>query len=215
MANGLLLAAQTTTLPSGVPSTLDTVRALCHDLRQPLAAIRLLAGAEHGDVQRRFSGILEQASWLSEMVEGVIGGAADDHPARMDIADVTFHAVRRARSTARCRIAFFGTDESMVTGAPVALSRAVGCLLDNAVRAAGLRGKVIVIVTGTFSAVTVKVIDNGPGFGHVPTNNSLGLTIARALVSASGGAFDLQAGPTGGAVAQIVLPASRAEALAS
>ncbi|HEY8882952.1 MAG TPA: HAMP domain-containing sensor histidine kinase [Dermatophilaceae bacterium] len=206
MANGFLLAVSTTTLPSGA-ATLDTVRALCHDLRQPLAAIRLLAGAESGDVQGRFDGILEQAEWLSDMVEDVIGGAADDRPTDVDVADLTFRCVLRARPTAPCQIGFFGTDQTMVVGAPVALSRAVSCLLDNAVRAAGEVGRVIIVVSGTDSFVTIRVIDDGPGLGHVPTNNSLGLTIARALVSACGGAVDLKPGITGGAVAQIVLPA--------
>src|SRR5665647_1648237 len=31
-------------LSAGSPKSLDMMRALCHDLRQPLAAIRLLAG---------------------------------------------------------------------------------------------------------------------------------------------------------------------------
>jgi signal transduction histidine kinase len=215
MANGILLAVPTTTPTSGAPSTLDTVRALCHDLRQPLAAIRLMAGAQGGDVQRRFVGILEQARWLSDMVEGVIGGAADDHPTTVDVADLTFHCVLRARPTAACNIGFFGTDQSMVVGAPVALSRAVGCLLDNAVRAAGAAGQVIVVVSGTYTDVTIRVIDDGPGLGQVATNNSLGLTIARALVAACEGGFDLQPGIMGGTVAQIVLPAVSCEVLVS
>jgi len=31
---------------------IDTIRALCHDLRQPLAAILLLSGSGEGDVGR-------------------------------------------------------------------------------------------------------------------------------------------------------------------
>ena len=54
---------------------LDTVRALCHDLRQPVTAILLLAGADSCDTRRRMDGILDQAQWLAEMVEGVIGDA--------------------------------------------------------------------------------------------------------------------------------------------
>ena len=41
------------------PPRIDTVRALCHDLRQPLAAILLLAGSESGDVRHRMDGILD------------------------------------------------------------------------------------------------------------------------------------------------------------
>src|SRR5665811_1610001 len=78
----------------------DTVRALCHDLRQPLAVIRLLAGTRGGDVQHRLDGILEEAQWLSDVVEGVIGGAADDSPRTLDVVELVAHCVHRARPTA-------------------------------------------------------------------------------------------------------------------
>ena len=199
--------------PADEPPSVDTIRALCHDLRQPLAAILLLAGSEGGDVRHRMDGILDQAQWLSDMVEGVIGGAADDRPMNVDVADLASRCVVRARHTARCHIEFVGTGRTMAVAAPVALGRAVSCVLDNAVRAAGPGGQVTVEVTGTDSEITIRVIDDGPGLGKVPTNNSLGLTITRALVSACGGAFELKPGATGGAVAQIVLPAMRKRAI--
>ena len=194
-------------LPTRSPRSLDTVRALCHDLRQPLAAIRLLAGARGGNIRIRFDGIIEEAQWLSDVVEGVIGGAADDSDGRVDVGNLVARCVHRARSTATCHIGFVDADRAMAVASPVALTRAVSCVLDNAVRAAGPGGQVTVEVTGTDSEITLRVIDDGPGLGHVPTNNSLGLTITRALISAWGGAFDLNAGRAGGVVARIVLPA--------
>ena len=188
--------------------SLDTVRALCHDLRQPLAAIRLLAGAESGDVRRRLDLILEQAQWLTDMVEGVIGDAADDRPASVDVVNLVGQCVLRAQPTARCQIGFIGIDPAMAVAAPVALSRAVSCVLDNAVRAAGPGGQVTVDVNGNGNEVTILVIDDGPGLGKVATNNSLGLTITRALVSACGGAFELTPGSAGGVVARISLRAT-------
>ena len=214
MTSVLLQDVSTIVQPTNPPS-IDTVRALCHDLRQPLLAILLLAGCEGGDVRHRLDGILDQAQWLSEMVEGVIGGAADDRPTVVDVSDLAFRCVLRARPTATCRIGFFGTDTTMSVASPVALSRAISCVLDNAVRAAGPRGQVGVGVTGTDSEITIRVLDDGPGLGQVPTNNSLGLTITRALVSACGGAFELRPGPIGGVVAQIVLPAMSSSAMAS
>jgi CheY-like chemotaxis protein len=74
---------------------------------------------------------------------------------------------------------------------------------------AGADGRVVVEVTSNTSDIAIRVIDDGPGLGNVPTNNSLGLTITRALVSACGGTFELKPGATGGMVAQIVLPATR------
>ena len=211
----LLEDVSTMAPPAGAPTCVDTVRALCHDLRQPLAAILLLAGAEGGDVRRRLDGILDQAQWLADMVEGVIGGAADDAPGSVDVADLASVCVLRAQHTADCEIGFISTDQAMAVAAPVALSRAISCVLDNAVRAAGRGGFVTVDVTRTAHEIVVRVIDNGPGLGHVPTQNSLGLTITRALVSACGGGFELKSGTGGGAVARIVLPRLRSRALAS
>jgi K+-sensing histidine kinase KdpD len=193
-------------LPTGSPKSLDTVRALCHDLRQPLTVIRLLAGARSGNVRRRFDGIVEEAQWLSEMVEGVIGGAADDSSGWVDVGEVVGRCVHRAQPTTTCHVRFVDNDRAMAVASPVALGRAVSCVLDNAVRAAGPGGQVTVEVTCTDREITIGVIDNGPGLGHVPTNNSLGLTITRALILACGGAFDLNPGGAGGVVARIVLP---------
>jgi signal transduction histidine kinase len=133
----------------------------------------------------------------------------------VDVAELAFRVVQRARPTAACAIGFVGTDSPMSVVSPVALSRAVSCVLDNAVRAAGSGGRATVEVTGTYREVGIRITDDGPGLGHVPTNNSLGLTITRALVSACGGAFELNPGATGGVVARIVLPAMGLRAIAS
>lgn len=201
--------------PAVAPESLDTVRALCHDLRQPLAAIRLLAGAEGGDVRRRLAGILDQAQWLADMVEGVIGGAVDDQLGSVDVVDLVSRCVLRAQLTADCEIGFIGIDCAVAVAATVALSRAVSCVLDNAVRAAGPAGHVAVEVTGTAYEIIIRVIDDGPGFGHVITHNSLGLTITRALVCAFGGGFELKPGTAGGVVARIVMPGLESRAVAS
>jgi len=205
----------TTMDPPEAPECVDTVRALCHDLRQPLAAILLLAGAGSGDVQRRLDGILDQAQWLSDMVEGVIGGAADDTPDLVDVVDLARCCVLRTRPTATCEIEFVSTGRPMAVAAPVALGRAICCALDNAVRAAGPGGAVTVDVSGTAHEIIIRVIDDGPGLGNVPVHNSLGLTITRALVSACGGGFELTQGTPGGMVARIVLPAMSSRAMAS
>jgi signal transduction histidine kinase len=103
----------------------------------------------------------------------------------------------------------------MAIAAPVALSRAVSSVLDNAVRAAGPGGHVDVEVTHTTNEIIIKVIDDGPGLGHVPTENSLGLTITRALVCACRGGFELKSGIAGGAVARIAVPRLILTAVAS
>ena len=208
-------SARSAVLSAGTGRTVDTVRALCHDLRQPLVVILMLAGTQGSDVQHRLDVISQEAQWLLDMVEAVIGDAAEDRLGNVEVVDLAAHCVLRALPTAQCDIGLIGTDRAMAMAAPMALSRAISCLLDNAVRAAGVGGCVTVAVNSTNSDVTIQVADDGPGFGHVPTNNSLGLTITRALVSTCGGAFDLRAGTPCGVIGRIVLPAVSSKAVST
>jgi len=215
MASQLVLQEHPTVLSAVAPASLDTVRAICHDLRQPLSAIRLLAAMEGGDVRRRLDVILDQVQWLSDVVEGVIGDAVDDHLRGVDVVDVVLRCVVRAQLTAGCEMGLTHPEQAWALASPVALGRAVSSVLDNAVRAAGPGGHVAVEVTSTAREIIIGVIDDGPGLGHVITQNSLGLTIVRALVCACSGGFELTPGSAGGVVARIVIPRLMTEAVAS
>lgn len=184
---------------------IDTVRALLHDLRQPLAAILLLAGTEGGDTERRLDVIYGQARWLADLVESGLSEAAGDDETSTDVGAVVESVVARARTTADATI-----DVQVVTGSeawarPVALSRALACVVDNAVRAAGDDGTVTVRVHENHEGVHVTVTDDGPGLGHVAARTSLGLTTTRAMIAACNGSFRLHSAPGGGAVAAISL----------
>lgn len=197
---------------------IDTIRALLHDLRQPLAAILLLSGTDAGDVARKMEGISGQARWLADLVEVVLSGAADDEVRCTDLDGLLADVVRRARATAQCSIELDTCGASGALARPVALSRAVACVLDNAVRAAGPDGRVTVAVMADPAEpeiVRITVSDNGPGLGKVAGRTSLGLTTTRAMVAACHGAFHLRAGADGGAVAEIALPASGRESAAT
>ncbi|HET8983829.1 MAG TPA: histidine kinase dimerization/phospho-acceptor domain-containing protein, partial [Pedococcus sp.] len=79
---------------------IDPIRALCHDLRQPLAAILLLSASGGGDVSRKLQVILDQAQWLSQLVDTVLCDAAHDEVTEVDVAEIAEIAVTRARPTA-------------------------------------------------------------------------------------------------------------------
>jgi signal transduction histidine kinase len=193
----------------------DTVRALLHDLRQPLAAIMLLAQSEGGDVRRKFDVIAGQAKWLAELVETSLSEAATDEVGITDVADVAREGVERARATAECEITL---DVREVPGAwarPVALSRALACVLDNAVRAAGDGGHVTVDVHADLDGVHLSVLDDGPGLGKIASRTSLGLTTTRAMVAACNGTFQLRGIPGGGAAADICLTSGGLRSVAS
>lgn len=186
--------------------TVDTVRALCHDLRQPLAAILMLSDGDPAEGTRGMAMIHDQARWLAEMVEAVLGDAAQDGPQTVEVTAVIERCVVRARQTSPAQLRYRGSGEARTATRAVALGRAVSALIDNAVRAAGDDGHVDVSVERTPTSVTIAVTDDGPGLGYVPPQHSLGLAIARALVCSCGGQLTVVAGTPAGVEARIVLP---------
>jgi len=194
----------------------DTVRALLHDLRQPLAAIMLLAESDGGDVRRKFDVIAGQAKWLAELVETSLGGgAATDDVVVVDVAELARAGVERAAATAGCEITLKGREVGLAWARTVALSRALACVLDNAVRAAGNGGHVEVEVHEDFEGLHLSVVDDGPGLGKIASRTSLGLTTTRAMVAACNGTFAIRGLSGGGVVADICLTRAGLRSVAS
>lgn len=186
----------------------DTVRALCHDLRQPLAAVLLLAQTPlrgTGEARRRMELIADHAVWIATLVDQVLEAPGQD-VVPVDVAACAASAAARAGATAAQPITVSVSGSAMGWAREVALTRALGCLLDNAVRAAG-PGPVAVDVIQSGAEVEVLVTDSGPGLGGVPAQTSLGLAITRALVATCGGTLTLRNRPSGGAVARVALSA--------
>lgn len=192
---------------------IDTIRALCHDLRQPLAAIMLLASSAEGDVARKLEIITGQTQWLRELVDVVLCDAAADGEAWVDVAELAEEAALRGQPTAACQISLVGAGTAGAWARPVALARALGCVLDNAIRAAGPGGHVVIEVRRTRGGVTLTVTDDGPGPGKIASQTSLGLTTTRAMIASCRGSFTLRPGHSGGAVAEIRLTDQPAHAV--
>ena len=195
--------------PGARAGEVDPVRALCHDLRQPLAAVLLLAQNPvrgTGDARRRLALIAEQAAWIATVVDQVLLEAPGQHVTSVDVAACASAAANRAGATATRPISVRASGPVIAWAREVALTRALGCLIDNAVRAAG-PGAVAVDIVGADGRVEVLVTDTGPGLGGVPEQTSLGLAITRALLATCGGSFTLRNGPSGGAVARVILSA--------
>ena len=183
----------------------DTVRALLHDLREPVAAIRLLAAGVGGDVARRMHVINAHAAWLAAIVETL---EADDRDrlALIDVAEIVTGACDRARATITTQLTVEVIGDPTAWSRPTSLGRALACLLDNAIRAAGPDGHVVIDVTQCDGDVVVRIADDGPGPGLIASRTGLGLTTTRAVVAACHGEFRLGPGSGGGAVAEIRLP---------
>ena len=188
-------------------------RALCHDLRQPLAAILItsssLAAADMEmdvGVREALDRIQQQTSAMVEMVRGALGETPGPRPLAVgglveDVADLE-------RVTWTGRLEFVLPEEGspgVALADPAVLRRAVANLIENAVRAAGPHGLVRVRVT-VGEWVDIAVEDDGPGFGATSPGTGLGLGIVRDAASQFGGTLDLGDSPLGGVVAHLRLP---------
>lgn len=185
----------------------ETVRTLCHDMRQPLMTLRLLAldaGGERGDAV--MATVLGEVNWLEALVESVLSGREDSGPAVVDLGDVVADAVGIAFARVRCEhsIEIHGAGWAEVRRSSV--KRALLCVLDNAIRAAGDGGRVDLIVSTDRGRARIVVADDGPGLGRLAPQHSLGLPTVRAVLADCGGSFSLDNGPNGGAVATIEIP---------
>jgi len=185
---------------------IDTVRALLHDLRGPVATIRLLSDVRSAP-DRQLREIAEQAGWLADLIESTLAGGGGDQLDAVDVCRSVTTAVDLWRRAAPCDLTMQLPSAAWAWARPVAIVRALGCLIDNAVRAAAVGGHVVARVEDDEcrGLVRVSIIDDGPGPGRIPARTSLGLATTRALVAACNGGFALRRGPHGGAVAEICL----------
>ncbi|MFB6720106.1 sensor histidine kinase [Kribbella sp. NPDC056345] len=199
-----------------------------HDLRTPVAALRALAetavrdpgqraellprtvrlAGRMGDiidgllVRARLAAGVEQLAvqpvWLDQLVAGVV----EDFP------------------TEGARISLV-TAPSMVRADPTLLQRAVGNLLDNALRHGRLPGAAEAIITVTVADGRITVADQGPGidpevgedlferFNSGGGSSGLGLSIVRWVALSHGGDLKVYNGDEGGAIFEFQLPTER------
>lgn len=197
--------------PTPLPPTSATVRALCHDFRHPLSVIERLAeldGLECGDdeARKRLGEIGREAAWLSELVSTVLGERSARQVHALDLAEAARFASELAATDATCRITVNAGRRVRVVGCRPDLERALVCLLDNAIRAAGPDGHVQVEVGGDATSGWVSITDDGPGLGGLSPQHSLGVAIVRAILADHGGRLVLCNHPGGGALAVMHVP---------
>ena len=201
-----------------------------HELRTPLTSLRtnieVLArgdgpkGARREQLLRDLTEQLEEMSALvTDLVELARENAQQPEPEelRLDllVADVIERAQRRApQVTLEAEL-----EESTVNGVPTSLERAVGNLLDNAVKWSAPGGVIEVAVRG--GEVTVR--DHGRGideadlalvfdrFYRAPAargmpGSGLGLAIVKQVAEQHGGSVSAEAPEGGGALLRLTLP---------
>jgi two-component system sensor histidine kinase MprB len=182
-----------------------------HELRTPLTSLRTnieVLASEHSlpteERRRLLSDVVEQLSEMTTLIAELIDLARseqtlDEHEeVRLDL--LVADAVERARRN-RPSVTFTAElEESVVQGAPAAIERAVGNLLDNAAKWSPADGTIVVQVRDR----QVIVRDHGPGIDDEDLpyvfdrfyrarsarglpGSGLGLAIVRQVAVAHGG----------------------------
>jgi signal transduction histidine kinase len=181
---------------------------LGHDLRQPAAAISMLAAVAelHPDVpdevRDRLGQIRSEARRISDVCRYLLGEL--DGFELADLSEIAGQVVASARVT--CAMAIDLVDAPVVVRAnSVDVWRALANLVENACRAAGTEGRVVVKVVASSEGAQLEVHDSGPGWGEGPAGTaSLGLSIVGSSTDASGGRLETGTSELGGAVARLV-----------
>ena len=180
--------------------TTDHVGEMCHDLRQPVAAILFLAATaadEIGDedaVRRRLRQISSEAVWMASLVDS---GDDGDVPRPLDVAAVVRDCTERVAVATGATVRCEAGATPVTSASPVGLRRALSNVMQNAARAAGPYGEVTVRVLEQGDDVVVEVDDDGPGFGQLPVVHGLGLDITRKELARFGASLDVSSAPSG------------------
>jgi signal transduction histidine kinase len=209
-----------------------------HQLRTPLATLRLwvenLRPSVRAEGHDDYAMVVEEIERMGAMCDALLtyarAEATADEAEDMDaaaVADARVAIWGQAATRAGVRLTRVGPDSAPVRAAALALDQALDALLSNAVKFAG-RGAEVVVTVDRVDAdwVDIHVVDNGPGMpedglAHAAEpfwrgvrdqnveGNGLGVTIADALVKASGGRLDLMPAQPSGLHARVRLPAAR------
>lgn len=202
------------------------VAAIAHDLRTPLTRLRFRAEQADPDIRDRMAADIEQMDgMISQALAYVRGETVREDRVTLDLSALGASVVHDLNE--------IGADASVeadasvrVQGEGLNLRRAVGNLVENAVKFAG---SAQVSVSAEAGLAVVTVSDNGPGLppdeleavfepfqrGEKSRNREtggagLGLAVARGVARAHGGDVVLSNRPGGGLVARLTLPLSSA-----
>lgn len=200
----------------------ETLAAVGHDLRTPLARLQLrLEMVKDPEVQEAMGGDLEEMGAMLESLLAFLGGEKDpEPPVRTDIA-VSIATVVDAFQDHDHDVTYEGPDHLEMEVRGLSLRRSVRNLIENALHY-GHRARVSLERKG--GEVLIRVDDDGPGIPRERLEEvlrpfsrlddarqrntrglGLGLAIVQKAVTAEGGQFLLANRPEGGLRAEICL----------
>jgi signal transduction histidine kinase len=201
--------------------------AISHDLRTPLARLRLRL--ETMDEQTQTRRCVDDVREMDALIGSVLEMLRDSHlrgePGRIDLGALVQAMVDDLVEQGERVELTEGADHAVVLAQPAALKRVLGNLIGNALRHGGGAAEVSVSTTPA-GEVVVVVADRGPGIARdqldavfqpfyrvdpargraAGAGSGLGLYIARDLAQRSGGRLTLAHRDGGGLEATLALP---------
>ncbi|HEY4452642.1 MAG TPA: ATP-binding protein [Solirubrobacteraceae bacterium] len=218
-------------LDASVHAQRQLVADASHELRTPVTSLRTnveilqqQAGSMDPEEQRGLlADVVEQIEELTLVINDLIDLARgeeqreDSEELRLDL--LVEDVVERTRRHAPATPLLVELEPTLVTGVPARLERAVGNLIDNAVKYSPPGEPVEIALHGT--ELTVR--DHGPGISgedlpHIfdrfyrgaeargRPGSGLGLAIVRQVAARQGGSVAAEAAPGGGALMRLRLP---------
>lgn len=203
----------------GVDETFQRLREICHDIRQPVAAVQALAAAALGDpglpgvTHSYLEQIVTQAQTLADVIRQRLhtDGPAEARARLTDLGSLADEAAAAERVT------YEGTLEVEPHAEPVLVCvnqvdvrGIISNLLSNATRAAGPAGTVTLEISHDLGLAKLVVEDTGPGFGEIPGGTGLGWRIMARSLANCRGKISYGRGPLGGVRASLWLPLAAA-----
>jgi signal transduction histidine kinase len=210
--------------PAGPPPAegvdgLQRLREICHDIRQPVAAVQALAVAALSDpalpgvTHSYLEQIITQAQTLADVIWQRLH---TDEPAEARARLTDLGSLADEAATAE-RVTYEGTlevephpDPVLVCVNQVDVRGIISNLLSNATRAAGPAGTVTIQISQDLGLARLIVEDTGPGFGEIPGGTGLGWRIIARSLATCRGKISYGRGPLGGVRASLWLPLAAA-----
>jgi signal transduction histidine kinase len=198
-----------------VPSSRQTtgeLEQLRHDLKQYVAVGVLLTQVPHDesldeDVRERLDRLNQVFLRMEELTRSPLRSTAEGW--LVDLVDLVEECVSFAQVTHDVPLDVSSTGPIKAVCDPVLLRRAVSNVLDNATRAAGRSGRVLVRVDSIPGEAMVEVRDDGNGFGRIPSVSGHGMSIVDQALRACQGSLQIISGPGPGTIVRMHIPVER------
>ena len=204
----------------------QALAAVSHDLRTPIARLRLRAGfVEDGEAARAIDADLDEMEAMIDSTLAYLRGETEGELRKPADVVAMIETLCDAAADAGAAVTYAGPSQARLVCSPVTLKRAFSNLIDNAVK---YGGGARVSLDDQGRELVVRIEDDGPGipeadmqmvfepFRRLETSRNrgtggsgLGLTIARRAVEQHDGTLQLSNRPDGGLLALVRLPRTR------